>query len=76
MRAITALRSDALPYGALSADTLQELAGRDLGAAIALGEREAHRVRAEETKRLLRHAWHALVAWPRHSVRTALRHSH
>lgn len=76
MRAITALTSQTLPYQALDVTALQQLAERDLGAAIALGEREARRVRAEVGKRALRQAWHKVVSWPGRSVRLALHHSH
>jgi len=76
MRVATAPRHRTLPHAALSSGALRDLARHDLAAAIALGQREAHRLRAEATARLLRRGWQRLTAWPRARIAGALRFSH
>lgn len=76
MRATTALSHAILTHQALSAEALRDYAEHDIGAAIALGRREAHRLRAEALRRALTAGARRLLTWPRRQVAAALRFSH
>lgn len=76
MHATTALSHGILAHQALSAETLRAYAQHDIGAAIALGRREADRQRAEALRRALAGGLRRLLAWPRRQVAAALHYSH
>lgn len=76
MRLTTAPSHATLAHHAASLATLKAYAEHDLGAAIALGEREARRLRAAYVRQALARGFGRLLAWPGRQVRQALRFSH